>query len=303
MFDAMDKEAKILLDACQASIPASPFHLAALARQIGTPNADINELAKLILQDFGLTFYYLKWANSAFFSSGVHEPPISMAKIIMMLGLDNISAALKDVPTLSGEQLAASDPYKRCQMVALAKATLAGRIAGKISEAKGSSFELSSLLAMCLSLGECITALAFPRVAILLDSMKDDKERNKMARRFLFYTPEGLGLRVASRWNLPEAVVQLLNDGSGLDWSKDVHKDLASCVAYGVNKFLCAAKFPTQTSKRQKEALFFLEKRLQFSFSALISLASSGVADLKGDNPAFYQVLYDQGLLKRLPIY
>jgi len=300
MGDAINKETKILLDASQTPLPASPFHISALAKEIKAPNINIKDLAQLILRDFGLTFYYLKWINSAFFSSGIHQPPISMTKIIMMLGLDNISSTLNEVPSLSREQLAASDPYNRCQLFTLAKATLAGHFAGKISEVIGINLEVSSLLAMSLNLGECITALAFPRVAILLDSIDNKKERHKMAKRFLFHTPEELGFQVAKRWNLPELILNLLSNANHYDSFKN--KDISFCLAYGINKLLCEAQYKIKNDQKPKKAFTFLESQLQLSSSKLISLITAGLSDLKGDNPAFYQVLCEQGLINRLPI-
>ncbi len=302
MLDAMDKEAKILLKAGQAAIPASPHHLSLLWARMGAPNLDINELAGLILKDFGLALFFLKWANSAFFASGVHASPLSMSKIIMMLGLDNMSAALSDVPQLSKEQLAGMDPYCRRQLFCVARATFCGRIAARISDAVDAEKEEASLLAMISSLGECLTAFAFPRVAILLESMKDEKERRKMARRLLFYTPGGLALQIAKRWNLPEPVIKLLSSQGSFDLRQADQEAIASCLAYGLNQFLKAAESRVRTGKKQKESLSFLEEQLHISVHGLISFISSGLSDLKDDNPAFYQVLYEQGLIKRLPI-
>jgi HD-like signal output (HDOD) protein len=213
------------LDAALARIraaedfPAVTGKLQQLMEVLGDADANVQHLANLIIQDYGLTVKLLRTAHSFRFNrSGV--PVVSATHAIVMMG----SAAVRDLVS----SITLFDHFNRRSPAArplLMLSLLSANHARELASGTGRREE-AYLLGMLCNLGEVLVASYMPKeyAEVLKDMAAHQCSAAASCRRVLQFDYDELARAVAREWQMPESVTRLLWEDRNPD---PVHKAVA----------------------------------------------------------------------------
>ncbi len=197
-----------------ADFPSVSGRIQQLMEVLGDEDANVQRLANLIIQDYGLTVKLLRTAHSFRFNrSGA--PVVSATHAIVMMG----AAAVRDLVSsiVVFEHFQRRSPGLRpLLMLSLLSANHARELAAR---ARSSRREEAYLLGMLRNLGEVLVACYMPDeyAAVLRDMADRECAPSMSCRRVLHFEYEELARAVMLEWNMPESFGRMLSESHGSD--------------------------------------------------------------------------------------
>ncbi len=292
------KRQRVLLYALQCEIPAIGFHVRSLLSLAATPSVSAPALSDIVLLDYGLTTKFLKTINSAFFSP-TRKPVLSMRRIMVLMGLENIVKTASSLPTITGNRhLDDRDPV----IEIMALSILASSIASGLSKYIDVEPEELMICAMLQSLGDILMAFVMGDVYNILSGKRIIPDAQRIFKKRTGWLPRELGISVARKWNLPEMLRQcIMPPKCGL---ARIGKKKASIIAAssGIHRLIESLKKRHRTARYQKDSRDALARNLKIDERLITRSLESGVTKFREKNPLLYDLLYKKNLLTRLEI-
>lgn len=235
------------------SLPAAPGGAARAARLASMDRERTDELAQVVLQDLGLAFELLRWANSGQVrgarGSG-NGPVLTVRRAIAMLGVDGVRRAAFGLRPWPGPL---SDDAAQVLRRQIAAAQRAGRVAQALRPA-GYDAEVVHLVALLQNLGRLIAAYHFPEELQQIRHLMrpttpegaEDAEEAGMSEQAASYAVlgadiEAIGMAVARHWGLDDTVLHLIRRmplatmPRAIDNDDDMLRAVASCASEAVD--------------------------------------------------------------------
>lgn len=195
--------------------PAVAGRIQQLMTVLGGADPNVQDLAKVIVQDYSLTVKLLRVANSFRFNRS-SAPVISPTHAIVMMGAE----AVRDIAAtlVVWEHFSRRCPAVRpLLMLSLLSANHARELAITLGTVAS---EEAYLLGMLRNLGEVLVACYMPEqyAAVLKDVAERQAAPAIACRRVLHFEYEELGRAVVQDWGMPESVSRTMTDlSSGPD--------------------------------------------------------------------------------------
>jgi HD-like signal output (HDOD) protein len=193
--------------------PAVSGQIQQLMEVLGDEDANIQKLANLILQDYGLTVKLLRDAHSFRFNrSGA--PVVSVTHAIVMMGAASVRNLVSGIVVFQHFQRR-SPGLRPLLMLSLLSANHARELAVR----NRTNREEAYLLGMLRNLGEVLVACYMPDqyAAVLRDMANGNCGATLSCRRVLHFEYEDLARAVMRAWNMPESFARVLSDTSVSD--------------------------------------------------------------------------------------
>jgi non-specific serine/threonine protein kinase len=240
----------LLLDRLHSvgSLPAAPGSAARAARLASMDRERTNELAQVVLQDLGLSFELLRWANSAQARGAQASgsgPVLTVRRAIAMLGLEGVRRAASGLRPWPGPLSDSAAQALHGQLVA---AQRAGRVAQALRPA-GYDAEVVHLVTLLQNLGRMIAAYHFPdelqQIHRLMQpappEQPDEPADAGMSEQAASYAVlgadiEAIGAAVARHWGLDDSVLHLVRrlplttTPRAIDHDEDMLRAVSSCA-------------------------------------------------------------------------
>lgn len=210
-------------------LPPAPTIATELLGLFEDPNCDLDRMVNLISHDPALTARVLKGCNSTFF--GGAEPATDMFEAITRLGLHEVYyvvVALAGVRTMSlGKEQASLDVsslWQHSVTVAVAAKTLARRV------------EDSETVAFTAGLLHDIGKLVFAATedsryaGVMQMAGSGDGNLRQAEQAFFGASHTSIGMRLLTRWGLPENIAMAVQHHHGSPLSARPHERLAATV-------------------------------------------------------------------------
>lgn len=173
-------------------------------------SASADRLANVVLRDFALTNKILKLVNSAFYGNRSSEVS-SISQAIVIMGVDRLRMVANSL-TLFGHLTGGNvSTHLKDSMI---RSLLAGMLARHLAkELKIRRAEEAFILGMFKPLGENLCIYYFNEEYLdILDAMQNrNLDKNAAARGVLGVSYANLGAAVARIWQMPEAIVEVIN--------------------------------------------------------------------------------------------
>ncbi len=293
------KRQRILLYALQCEIPAMGAHVRSLLSLAATPSVSAPALSDIVLRDYGLTTRFLRTINSAFFSP-TRKPVLSMRRIMVLIGLENIVKTASSIPTFTIVNGHLDDHDPTIEIMALS--VLASSMASGLSEFMDVDPEELMTCAMLQSLGDILMAFVMGGVYNIISSRRRISDARRIYKKRTGWLPRELGICVARKWNLPEMVRQcIMPPKRGL---VRIGKKKASIIAAasGIYSLVESLKKRGHTTRYQKNCRNLLARDLKMDERLISRGLELGITNFREKNPLLYDFLYRRDLLTRLEI-
>lgn len=194
----------------QPGFPALSESVAAINEITNSDDQNIDDLAAVILKDFGLTSNILRLANSATYRAASGGGVTTVSRAVSVLGF----STLRDLALT----VALFDQMKdRANLRELKEAFLRAQLAATVAREAGKLFmprqiEEVYTCALFHGLGQILTLLYFPEEARRIAEWVKQHEctENDAAKHVLGIDFSHLGQHVATRWKFPAPVVYSL---------------------------------------------------------------------------------------------
>jgi len=175
----------------------------------GDDDAEVNQLAEVILKDANLTSQVLKIANSVQYNPSNH-PINTVSRAIVLIGFTGVRAICISVMVI--ESLLGKNPKRRLlEQMAMAfhAATQARKLVSKVDENEKEEVFIAGLL---YNMGQMAFWSAGGEAVEQLDSILDagDIGNNEAAKQVLGCSFKSISKSLASLWNLGETLEQSL---------------------------------------------------------------------------------------------
>jgi HD-like signal output (HDOD) protein len=184
-------------------VPASERSVASVLGALDSSNEGRHAVVGHIVEDFALTQKVLKLANSSMYAPfGVG--PTSVSSALEVLGSDAVLHLVLGAELISEEDLQHDDNLSRTLMASeLARSACAERS------------EDASIATLMVEIGRLMTGKYLPTEAAAIAKRVDKgQELQAAASAVLGMSYQELGVELAARWNLPEALRSVIN-GTG----------------------------------------------------------------------------------------
>ena len=295
----LKRKEKTLRLAGSVSIPGIPQKIRTVLALCGSLQSNADDIAHAVLFDFGLALHLMKTANSAFYAQS-KEPILSIRSILVMLGVENIVPLASAMPRISRPGKLVASPPHWFRLTAIS--VLAGCIAASIARQGLMDREKNAVCAMFHSMGEIVTAFAFPDAYCTLWSMRRSRENaDSLSRRLLGWTPPELALALQKKWNLHGLIGSTIRyGGTGtLPGRKEEKRTVR--LAHEVNTMLTAARQRGRRAlDRQKGCRKEILETVQISEKRFSRALQEALEEFKKSNPIMYQLLWDEGHIQNL---
>ncbi len=291
---------KCLSDALQLSLPGLSTHVRLVLSLCADLTTNAPELSGALLRDYALTLLMLRQAHSAFFAMEIKET-VSMRHIVVLLGLDNVTKIVLSCQRMPVD----GQPARRFKASALgylmARSVLAGTMANHLAHLVDVDSEKLAVCAMSFWLGEVAMAGVRPKTFdILWKLRRTPRNMERLARKMTGWKPDALGVELARRWDLPEAIRQVVVSKARGNMKPDPSDPPAMWVSYYVNSILHYAGMGHKAHRRQKAAWGDLKHFLKSTDKRLSHLTNKALAEFKEKNPFYFDILWEQHLLPNL---
>ena len=205
---AAEPALQALLDRMNArpDLPAMSASIRRIAELASSENEKLDNLAAAILNDVSLTARVLRLVNSPAYRHAGHEPIGTMARAVMLLGVETVRSLAMSV--ILFEHLADREHAGRLRDE-LVHATLCGAIARGLAGRIGADHEQAWLCGMFHRLGRMLALYHFPDEVDEVDDLvrRGGATEQTAARRVLGVGFDALGMAVARAWGFADAVV------------------------------------------------------------------------------------------------
>ena len=292
-------KAKMLLSrARDAWIPALPRNVRTVLALCGDRYVSADKISRVVLEDYGLTFRLFRLMNSAFFSIQ-RKDLVSIRYMVVLLGLENLVRAVSrsKVATLSGNP----NPSRDIEHFFMAQGLVAGKLAGMLALNLGLDPEKAMLVAMFRNLGQVISAVAAPEIAVsCLEKNRLVMDEARFKKACGGYTTEGLGFELSRTWNLPMLLRVAICPSRFNLKSREADERNLLILARLLRELLEAALLKGRPSRH----IHVAKKALEDAFNVKDKALRRILFDLKGDFIArhqfYFRILESQGLFARL---
>ncbi len=235
----------------------------------GDDDAEINQLAEVILKDANLTSQVLKIANSVQYNPSNH-PINTISRAIILIGFTGVRAICISVMVI--ETLLGKNPKRRLleQMAkAFHAATQASRLIAKINENDKEEVFIAGLL---YHLGQMAFWSTGGEAIDELDSILDrgDKSIDEASKEVLGCSFKAISRSLASAWNLGETLEQSLYPPS-----QPSAKVQAVCLGEEISQ----AALKGWNSTEMEEALYKVSRFSGMSFVEAKKVAEDGTEE------------------------
>ncbi len=225
-------------------LPALSTTVTQLLKMLADEDLEIEELAKVIEQDPGLTARVIGLANAAYFAQS--RPVVTVAEaIIRVLGLQMVKTLAFSI-ALCGAFDASKCPGFRLDhywFLAFGGAQLAKKLVMKMQGAESPDPDEIYLTGLLFNLGELVLVHEFPHdYAQVLAELNREPEQNveDLERELVGISSREAGEWLTHRWHLPQFVVQAIASINSTDDS--VEFTLESRIIMAVSNWLDADK-------------------------------------------------------------
>lgn len=164
------------------------------------------ELAELVLQDFGLSLKVLQVANSFQYNRSSRSID-SVSRAIMVMGVKTVQSLASSLLFFEHYQKR-SIALKRLMLLSMLSAHHSG---GAAAAMKFPEKEEAQLVGMFRNLGEVMVACHFPSqyARISIDSQAGANTQARACLKTLGFTYDGLAKAIAKHWKLPPKMTQM----------------------------------------------------------------------------------------------
>lgn len=184
-------------------VPASERSVASVLGALDSNNEGKNAVVGYIVEDFALTQKVLKLANSSMYAPfGVGSASVSSA--LDVLGSEALLHLVLGADLISEEELEKDDNLSRTLLASeLARSACAERA------------EDASIATLMVEIGRLMTGKYLPKEAAAIAAQTaSGQDIQEAASAVLGMSYQELGVELAARWNLPEAIRSVMN-GTG----------------------------------------------------------------------------------------
>lgn len=203
-----------------------------------------NDIADVILKDMALTSKLLKLVNSSFYGQFSHKGIKTISEAMIILGTEEIrlaAASLKIYELMQDVSNLAI--LKKKTLKALQRSLVAHQLA---KEERIKDPEAIQISAMLYDFGEYLVALFAPEVFLQIEILVDDKAimKEKASKEIIGISYSELGRFVASKWHLPDAVIQIMRPVSTFKVKKQgLNRETLLRYICAFSNDLCAIEF------------------------------------------------------------
>jgi HD-like signal output (HDOD) protein len=186
--------------ASKPDFPAFSHQIAETLRVLGDEAVSAQQLAELVLRNYGLTLKVLRAANS-FGANRAGVPIFSVAQAIFRLGVDRVRAIVGGLVFFEHFH-AKTGPVKELVVLSLVTAHQAGGAATRIGHPRP---EEAYLCGMLRNVGEILVACYFPQdfEDIRVRAAQPGASHADACQTVLGFQYEDLGRAMAAQWGMP----------------------------------------------------------------------------------------------------
>ncbi len=186
-----------LLDDQQGEIPCMSSTLRRLSALNAESDGSMQELAEIILEDYGLINRVLQIVNSSYYRR-LNREVTTVTQAVILLGFDTVKSIAMDMAILD----LLSPDSSRAAIQVMAKAFLTAHLAEAVEERTGGHApEALFVASLYRPLARMVTVLQDSELYEKIISMEQhgDKTARRLARHFL----RSVGYTLAEKWSIP----------------------------------------------------------------------------------------------------
>lgn len=175
------------------------------------------DIADVILKDVALTTLLLKLVNSSFYGQFANKGIATISEAMIILGTEEIKIAAASLKTYELMQdIANIKVLKDKAIKALQRSIIARQIAIDEGIKDAEAIQISAML---YDFGEYLVALFSPEVFVNIEILVDEKNlsREQASKSVIGISYSELGRFVASKWNLPAAIIYAMKPVTNFD--------------------------------------------------------------------------------------
>lgn len=236
------------------------------------------DIADVILKDVGLTTKLLKLVNSSFYGQFSNKGIATISEAMIILGTKEIKLAAASLKVYEFIQdIANIKILKEKALTSLQRSIIARQIAIDEGIPDAEAIQISGML---YDFGEYLVALFSPEVFIRIEILVDEENISKeqASKSIIGVSYSELGRFVASKWNLPETIINAMKPVKKHDTLKTrlTVEDLQKHICAFSNE-LCHIEFSNNGHSAGQKIIEISEK-----YSACLDIpASKSVGYLK----------------------
>lgn len=191
------------------SLPSLPEAYAEIMRCLEDPDASLDQVAKIVGKDLGMTTKLLQLSNSAFF--GIGKPVLTIENAVSFLGLDTISTLALGYGAFSQVELPAGGALdiKKVWDYSMRSAAIAMMIAEMEGMDSRHCYE-ARMAGMLHDIGVVVLAIGKPDLYVRNSEVADNAHgfNDSIVIDTLGTGIAGIGAYLLGLWGLPERVVE-----------------------------------------------------------------------------------------------
>ncbi|MFH0809207.1 MAG: HDOD domain-containing protein [Pseudomonadota bacterium] len=252
-----------------SGFPALAANLDRVLTLSGRPQASAQELAQVILQDYGLTSRTLKIVNSAFYTTGKKNIS-TISRAVVLLGFNTI----KDIATgmLVFEHFWGHSGNKAEIVDVATKSFLSAIQAREISILANYALPEEAFICSLLHrLGKMVVAVHCPReYEEMCRLQKKGRTEYEASQEVLGVSLPAIGRALAKKWQMPSVIWQTMDDTDGTGEKLEPGKEFLRTVSSISNK--CVEKLCSDQPAGWQNIIAPLNKMVSLSEETVVGL-------------------------------
>jgi HD-like signal output (HDOD) protein len=278
-------------------VPSLSTNLSRVLALSGQQNASVQELAQIILQDYGLTSKVLKVVNSAFYGLGRHKVS-TISRAIVLLGFNTI----RDVATgmLVFEHFFSQSHRRAEAMDVLTKSFLSAIHAREIALVANYSLPEEAFICSLLhKLGKTVVALYYPRQLEAINRLQaEGRSEFEASQEVLGVSLSEIGRALALEWKLPGIIWQTMDNSDGHQEAVEPGKALLRSITAICNR--CVERLCSGEPAGWQEILNLLHKVAPVSEESFLGVIGRSMDTAAAISPMMGKSLNRMGYKERM---